>query len=247
MKVPKRLMIVVWSIIVVSIFVLSSTATAAQKRMSPAMASPAGGAMLQSSIKFTEISVDFQKADVVIAYKSPASIRLICKFSDLGPGLNTTHSVGFYINNNKVFEKAPFFSNTNMYTVVQDVPMPSEGSYTFKCVVDNSTTKSIALPFKIAKFFYETCRPSVTVHMIPDTHTLISDLGIITGAVMDSQNPPYTLNVPNAPNQILSLTGSSIVSPGNEVKCLYGSALMYKKECKQAKKVAGQHKYECLP
>jgi hypothetical protein len=238
MNVSERFMIMVGLFIVVSTFMLSSAAMAAERTKSPA---PAGGAMSQSYIKFTEISVDFQKADVVIAYQSPASIRLICKFSDQGP-VKTSHSVSFYINNNKVFDIANAPS-----TVVKDVDMPAIGTYTFKCVVDGNNANSISLPFKIAKFFYETCRPIVTVHMVPDSHTLTTDLGLSIPLVMDANNPPYSLNVPNAPDQILSLTGSTIVPPGNEVKCIYGSALFYKKECKQAKKVINQHKYECSP
>jgi hypothetical protein len=224
----------------VSAFMLSSAAMAAEPAKSGAIRSQGPAAAVSpSSIQFNEISVNFQKTDVVIAYKTPASIRLICQFTDQRPILNASHSVGFYINNNKVYDNAQFKGNT----VVQDVDMPPEGTYTFKCVVD---AKSIALPFKVAKYSYETCRPSVTVHMIPDRNTLTMGLGIATD-IMDDQNPPYTLNVPNAPDQILSLTGSTIVPPGNEVRCIYGTALTYKKKCKQAKKVANQHKYECLP
>jgi hypothetical protein len=244
MTASKRFMTLFGLFVVVSTFMLSSAAMAAQKSNSPA---PAGGAILQPSIKFTEISINFNKTDIVIAYEPPpASMRLICKFSDLSPKPQSTHSVDFYINNNKVIDKDKDFDHAQFKgeTALMDIPIPVEGTYTFKCVVDSM---SISLPFRVAKFRYETCRPTVTVHMVPDRHTLTQDLGLSIPPVQDSNNPIYSLTVPNAPDQILSLTGSTIVPPGNEVKCIYGSSLFYKKECKQAKKVINQHKYECAP
>lgn len=244
MTASKRFMTMVGLFLVVSTFMLLSAAMAAQKSNRPTPG--VGATMPQSYINFTEISVNFHTTNVVIAYEPPPkSMRLVCRFSDQSP-IKKTHSVDFYINNNKVIDKDKDFDHAQFQgeTALMDIPIPVEGTYTFKCVVDSM---SISLPFTVAKFRYETCRPTVTVHMVPDRHTLTQDLGLSIPPVQDSNNPIYSLNVPNAPDQILSLTGSTIVPPGNEVKCIYGSALFYKKKCKQAKKVINQHKYECAP
>ncbi|MBU0485692.1 MAG: hypothetical protein KKB30_14400 [Proteobacteria bacterium] len=203
---------------------------------------PAAKVLPKPAVNFTDISVNFLKSDIVIAYQSPASIRLICEFSDSGPAPAAGHDVAYYINSNKVFSKDAVHLNGNRYIVVQDVTMPPKGNYTFKCVVDDNNLTSKTLPFTISAVFYETCRPTVKVHMVGDSHTLQSDLGIVSSF----NHQTFELNV-TAPDQILSLTNSSIVPPGNEVTCSYGSALWYKKDCRQAKKVLNQHKYECLP
>ena len=242
MKASKRFMTIVGLFIVVSTFMLFSAAMAAQKSNSPA---PAGGAMLQPSIKFTEISINFHTTNVVVAYElPPSSMRLICKFSDLSPIPQSTHSVDFYINNNKVFDKDKDFDHAQFKgeTALMDIPIPVEGTYTFKCVVDSM---SISLPFTVAKFRYETCHPTVKVALFPSKSKLQNDLN--TSGSSSYVNQVDFPNFPNPPDQTFSLTGSAIVSQGNEVTCSYGSAVTYKSACKNAKKVINQHKYECSP
>lgn len=235
MKASKRFMILFGLFIVVSTFMLSSAAIAAQISNSPV---PADRAISQfSATTITEISVNFRTTDAVIAYMSPGSIRLICKFSDQGT-VKKSHSVSFYINNNKVFNKEGAPSD---YAVVQDVDIPAIGNYIFKCVVDENNAISKEMPFQIAQFRYETCRPTVKVRLVPDGAYLKNDLNTPAGRVNKVDFPNFSY----PPDQTFGLTGSAIVSQGNEVTCSYGSAVTYKSECMNAKKVINQHKYEC--
>ena len=195
------------------------------------------------SIKFTKISVNFLTTNVVVAYEPPpSSMRLVCEFSSSIP--NSAHSVNFYINNNEVIDKDKDFDHANFKgtTALMDIPIPAEGTYTFKCVVDSM---SISLPFSVAKFRYETCHPTVKVSLFPSRSKLQNDLN--TSGSSTYVNEVDFPNFPNPPDQTFNLTGSAIVSNGNEVTCNYGSAVTYKSECKNAKKVMNQHKYECTP
>ena len=49
-----------------------------------------------------------------------------------------------------------------------DVHIPAIGNYIFKCVVDENNAISKEMPFQIAQFRYETCRPTVKVRLVPD-------------------------------------------------------------------------------
>jgi hypothetical protein len=239
MKASKRFMTLFGLFIVVSTFMLFSAAMAAQISNSPAQAP---GATLQPSIKFTEISVNFKTTNVVVAYEPPpATMRLVCKFSDISPNPKSTHSVDFYINNNKVFDKDKDFDHAQFKgdTALMDIPIPAEGTYTFKCVVDS---KSISLTFAVTKFSYVTCVPSITIHLKPYKSELMNDLNGSksgdTGMVLD-----VTFQDNIVEDKSFSLTWSGIAS-GDLVACSYGSAVTYKVACKYAKKIS-QDKYQC--
>jgi hypothetical protein len=244
MRVSKGYMSMAGLIIAAGSLMLSSAAMAIDKSKTAAPA--AKQVVSQSNIKFEELSVAFMKTDVVIP-KTPGSIRLICHFSDQGL-VKTSHSVGLYINNKQVFYDAKAGGSgdpklAGHYYSVHDLDMPAVGNYTFKCVVDESSSKSKSLPFQIVSLFNVTCRPIVAVPMVPSKSKLMNDL------VPDNVSTVIDATIGNvscAQNPAFSLTGSAIIANGNEVTCSYGQAVTYRAACKNAKKVS-QHKYQCKP
>ena len=130
-------------------------------------------------ITFTKISVNYLTTNVVVAYKPPpSSMRLVCEFSSSIP--NSTHSVDFYINNNKVIDKDKDFDHTNFKgtMALMDLPIPVEGTYTFKCVADSM---SISLPFSVTKL-----QPRAPMTQI------INRSAVEQKATIEKQNPVKT-------------------------------------------------------